>query len=243
MGALFSKSLKVQEEQMLFSSEFGATAKVNGPHEFSYFWRHWFPESAITGKPWKMADPQKELLRKHFAAWQSVNDEPLLFKNLLEVIPNINNLSSIFPSAVFLNIIREDLYVIQSTYESRKNYGDNFHKWFGIKPSNYKQIIKIKDPLIQVTEQVHYTKNDIQESLSMLPEERYINIRYEEFISAPEKVLEAINLKFNLRGWRRANRPIKDLELKTGNKVRLTAIQVEKIERHLKELKRSRKHE
>ena len=239
LGALLSQSLKVNAEKMLFNSKFGATDGISGPHEFSYFWRHWFPGSAINAAECIISKKKQTILNKHFAAWQSVNNEPLLFKNLLEVIPNIQNLSSIFPTAVFLNIIRDDFFVIQSTYESRKNYSGNYESWFGIKPKNYKKIMQIDDPLIQTTEQVFYLKKDIDESLSKIPENRYININYEDLIADPEKNISRIESKCRISNWRRPDRNCDDLSLKLGNEVRLKSDQIQLIENHLQHLKKS----
>ncbi len=243
LGALLGKSLSVNDEKMSFSSNFGATSGIGGPHEFSYFWRHWFPGSANNAKPCSLTTANARLLKKHFAAWQAVNNEPLLFKNLLEVLPNINNLSTLFPSAVFLNIYRDDVFVVQSTYESRKNYSGNHSNWFGIKPSNFEEIMKQEDPLLQSTEQVFYLKKDIQDSLSALPDERYLNISYEEFVSAPEKTINAIENKASIRRWRRNDRSVEDLNLRLGNVLRLTSDQISAIEDHMGKLRENRKHE
>jgi len=243
IGAMLNHSLRINDEKMLYSSTFGATSNVSGPHEFSYFWRHWFPESATNALPWMLSGQQQDLLRKHFAAWQSVRNEPLLFKNLLEVIPNIENLSTIFPTAVFLNIIRDDFFVIQSTYESKKNYGEEYKSWFGIKPKNYREIMEIDDPLIQSTEQVFYLKRDIAGSLSQIPKDRYLNIAYEDFMSSPEKIIGEIATKIKINPWRRSDREHHDLNLESGNKVRLQKDQINIIKSHLKYLKEAKNYE
>jgi len=236
IGALLSKSLKVNEEEIQFNSFYGATKGINGPHEFSYFWRDWFPGSAENAKPYYLSDEQKVLINRHFAAWQSVDHEPLLFKNLLEIIPNIINVNEIFQTAVFVNIIREDFFTIQSTYESRKKYGGSYDSWFGVKPSNYKDVIRISDPLLQTVEQVFYTKLDIASSLKKLPDEKYINVYYEDFISNPGDVLNKIESKFGLKKWRRRDAGYQNLNLSSGNKIRLKAEQVEIIKNRLNQL-------
>jgi hypothetical protein len=229
LGALVSKSLKLDEQPMEFRSDFGATLGASGPHEFSYFWRHWFPGCAQDAKPMELPEVQATLLKKHFAAWQSISEEPLLFKNLLEVVPNIHVLAKIFPTAIFLNIQREDLYVVQSTLESRKSYGGDYQNWFGVKPSNFEEIMKEPNPLVQVVKQVHYLKKEIEESLSRLPDDRYINISYEDLIDSPEKTIESIDSKFKLGQWRRPDRLIENLDLRKGNRIRLSPDQVSAI--------------
>lgn len=236
LGAIISKSLNLNNESIGFDSKFGATLGVKGPHEFSYFWRHWFPESAALAKAWNMPPSHEKQFKKHLAAWQSVNEQPLLFKNLLEVVPNIVNLSKMFPPAIFLNIVREDLFVVQSTYECRKKYNGDYNSWFGIRPKNYKQIMEIEDPLIQCTEQVFHVKKDISDALSTLPDERYLTLKYEDFVSDTESVIDLLNSKFNLDPWNKEEKRIEDLKLKSGNKIRLDTADVQKVESHLETL-------
>lgn len=236
LGALVSRSLNLGEQDMAFRSDFGATGGVNGPHEFSYFWRHWFPGSAQNAQPWDMSEADAALLKKEFAAWQAVGDEPLLFKNLLEVVPNIHNLAALFPTALFVNISRDDLFVIQSTYESRMNYGGDHAEWFGVKPSNFREVIRTADPLLQVVEQVHYLKQEIAGSLATLPDGRHLTVRYEDLVTDPEGTIGAIDAKCGLTRWRRDDRPINVLDLHPGNAIRLSDDQVEAIRAHWQSL-------
>ena len=238
LGALVSRSLQLGEQNMTFRSDFGGTGGLSGPHEFSYFWRQWFPDSAQNAQPWDMSAAQAALLTKELAAWQAAADEPLLFKNLLEVVPNIQSLAALFPTAVFLNVSRDDLFVIQSTYESRMNYAGDHAEWFGVKPTNFREVIKTADPLLQVVEQVHYVKQDIAESLAALAKNRYLNLRYENLIADPGGTIGAIDAKSGLTRWRRNDRALDALDLHPGNVIRLSDEQVEAIRTHQKSLRR-----
>lgn len=238
IGSLLSYNLKINDETTSFNSKFGATSGINEPHEFSYFWKYWFPESAKNGKSFKITEKNKISLRKHLDAWQSISNEPLLFKNLLEIIPNIENLSEIFPSAVFVNIERNDFYVIQSTLESRLNYGGNYNNWFGVKPKNYLEIITNEDNLIQVIDQVFYVKQDIINSLSKIDKSRYININYEDFITNPESIIKNIENKFNIGKWRINNKIVNKSALISGNIIRLKADQIKSIKDRIQYLKK-----
>lgn len=239
LGALVSKSMGLGEENMAFRSDFGATGGANGPHEFSYFWRHWFPGSAHNARPWNLSEAHATLLKKEFAAWQAVGDEPLLFKNLLEVIPNIQGLAALFPTAMFVNISRDDLFVIQSTYESRKNYGGDHAAWFGVKPSNFREVMKTADPLLQIVEQVHYLKREIANSLASLPSSRSLHVRYEDLVADPANTIRTIEERCGLARWRRDDRTIDALDFRSGNDIRLSEEQVEAIRAHCRSLGRA----
>lgn len=228
VGEALSRSLGLDEGPSSFESKFGATADINGPHEFSYFWSHWFPGSAIDARPHKPPDASEAKLKRQLAAWQSIAHEPLLFKNLLEVIPNISILAELFPTAFFLNIEREDLFVIQSTYESRVGYGGAHDAWFGVKPSNFVKIQANSDQLLQVIDQVFWVKRDISAALRRLDTERSMTITYEDLVvSSPIKPIAAIERAFRLSPFRREGQEVADIDLRGGNRLRLPRDKVE----------------
>ncbi|MCG5495991.1 sulfotransferase [Ectothiorhodospira variabilis] len=237
LGAVVTRSLGIGSEgPQSFTSSFGATTDLTGPHEFSYFWRSWFPGSADDARPQALTADRAQNFKRQLAAWQSVTNEPLLFKNLLEVVPNIAILAKMLPSAVFLNIEREDLFVIQSTFESRIRYSGRPDTWFGVKPSQFKKIQRLHDPLTQVVEQVFWVKREISEALDSLESERSLTVTYESLVSSPDSVLATIEETLQLMPYRRASYHSSKLSIKDGNVVRFTAKQRRKINQKLTQL-------
>lgn len=237
VGEAVSRSLGIGSEgPTAFASNFGATADLTGPHEFSYFWRDWFPGSADDARPRDLTADRALKFKGQLAAWQAVANEPLLFKNLLEVVPNIAILAELLPSAVFLNIERDDLFVIQSTYESRIRYAGRAGAWFGVKPSGFESIQRLDDPLSQVVEQVFWVKREISEALNRLESGRALTVSYESIISSPACVIAAIEEAFQLKSFRRASYHMSELSIRNGNEVRLSTEQRETIARRLSQL-------
>src|SRR5690554_1355071 len=117
-GALLSESLNFNNEVLNYNSDLGYTQGLNGPHEFGYFWNYWFPYDAYEKEFSQTCQNDQDfvnLINQLTAFYQ----KPMVFKNLHKPSFNIELLSRLFPSAIFLNVEREPIFVAQSTYESR----------------------------------------------------------------------------------------------------------------------------
>lgn len=189
IGAKIYESFDFKEGKKSFVSDLGYTQGINGPHEFGYFWKRWFPWLAYEEAEYEKIN--YPLLQKELAAWQSIKNRPLVFKNLIYLTYHLNEIQDIFPNAFFLNIEREDIYTIQSTYQSRLRLYNSEEEWFGIKPKVYKEILSL--PVIdQIVRQVCHIKKDIRRQLQQVPNNRYLNIQYSKLVKDPRKVLSQI---------------------------------------------------
>lgn len=243
LGTVLFESLDLTSELISHESSYGSTKGVLGTHEFSFFWKRWFKDAAEHGQKNDLSSYQAERLVKELASWQMIKNQPLIFKNLLEVIPNIDVLSKVLTRAVFINIVREDINVIQSTYEARLNYGGDYSSWFGVKPYNVKELMEIQNPLKQITSQVFSVKDQIFGSLSSLSKDRYINISYEELVNSPNKVLMDIEGYFRLKEWRKFEKKDVISKLELRNNLRFNEHEMKVVECHLQYLKKRNQYE
>lgn len=190
IGAKIYESFNIQHDSKSYRSDLGYTKGLEGPHEFGYFWKQWFPWLAYEEKNYDEIDYSR--LQKELAAWQSVQNRPLVFKNIIYVSYHLKKIHEIFPNAFFLNISREDIYTIQSTYQSRLRLYNSEKKWFGIKPKIYEELLSL--PAIdQIVRQVYHVKKDIRDQLKGIPNNRYLDIQYSELIESPDRILKQIN--------------------------------------------------
>ncbi len=194
IGAMLYKNLSdnLDNNTLDFNSDLGYTIGLQGPHEFGYFWKKWFP-----WKSWE--EPQYEkidysLLQKELAAWQNVNDNALIFKNLTILDSNIEILSKIFPNAFFVNVERDPIFNCQSTYQSRVKLFGNDKEWFGVKPPEYTTIKKLSIAE-QIVYQIFYTRQNINKQLQKIENNRFVTISYESFTENPNKILESLYLQ------------------------------------------------
>ncbi len=194
IGALLANELRQKQRPQPpdFTSELGTTYGYDGPHEFGYFWQHWFPYNEThqtSGEALRTMNTR--LLRQELAAVESVFDCPLTFKNPIVFSLNMTALSSILPTAVFVVCRRQPLYVIQSTLLSRIRYHGQKDKWFSIKPREYTWLKDLPYP-DQLAGQAFYTEQRITESLDEIDPMRYVVVEYENLCAAPEAELERI---------------------------------------------------
>jgi len=221
IGAKLYDSFRTKDTKSEYRSDLGFTEGLDGPHEFGYFWKKWFPWLAYEIAEYELINYTE--LRKELAAWQSVRNEPIIFKNLIYLTYHIQKIYQEFNNSYFLNIERDDIYTIQSSYLSRLKLFGKKISWFGIKPRNFEDIRELP-PLEQVTAQVLNIKKDIRNQLNLIPENRHITIRYSDLVEDPNSVLLRVE---NLIGHK--------LEFKTNNDIpdQLTNANEEKVDSQL----------
>jgi hypothetical protein len=214
IGASLYKSLtnNSSENNLDLTSDLGYTKGLEGPHEFSYFWKKWFPWESWEEKNFNKFD--YSIIQKQLAAWESINNSPLVFKNLIQIDYNIEKLYSLFPNSIFIYLKRDLKFNIQSTYQSRIKLFNDETKWFGVKPSNYLELVKL--PVIeQITKQIISINNDIEDQLSNIPNKNVININYEDLM---KDYLNEINKIVSLTSLEKLENNNK-IELRSANKI------------------------
>ena len=195
IGALLFRELRRKSKRQYteFTSELGTTYGYEGPHEFGYFWQHWFPYDNETHQTSEedLAAMDIALFRQELAAIESVFDVPLTFKNPIVFSLNMTALADVLPRAVFLVCHRDPLYVAQSTLLSRIKFHGRKEQWFSVKPREYTWL-KDRPYPEQIAGQIFYTEQCVKASLSQLASHRYHIIEYNDLCADPEKQLKKI---------------------------------------------------
>ena len=191
IGTLISNSLRKKDyiDNINFQSDLGYTLGCDGPHEFGYFWRKWFPEATFEGR----GPEDKTSLVKTFAALEHEWRAPVLIKNLISCSFHISQLAELFPKSIFLHIAREPFFSAQSTYLSRIRLFGKPDAWFGLKPPEYPKLKKVSSPWVQIAGQLFYTQKHIEKALEPLPANRKMCIAYETLCRQPKEMLNKIN--------------------------------------------------
>jgi len=226
IGAVLYKSLSKnlnQNNKTDLTSDLGYTSGLNGPHEFGYFWKKWFPWQSWEEK--KCDNIDYNILQKQLAAWQSIDNNALIFKNIIQVSFNIEKIAELFHNAFFIHIKRKPEFVVQSTYQSKKKLFGNRENWFGLKPPEYNDI-KNLTVLEQITAQVYYSRKFIDKTLEN-KKINSINLDYENLVAEPNKILEKISNSLNL------NLKKKDIpSLNHTNQIKLSQTEFDKIKQY-----------
>lgn len=197
IGAMLFKNLSsnLDENTLDLSSDLGYTKGLSGPHEFGYFWKRWFPVRSWEKKENELID--YSLLEKELSAWETVENTPLIFKNIIDVSFNIQKLSEIFPNAFFIHIKRQPEFVVQSTYLSRIKFFNDEKEWLGLEPPEY-EALKRLDTFDQISAQVFYSRRFIENAL-LKKKNNSLTINYEDFISNSEGIISEIGYRLKLK--------------------------------------------
>ncbi len=205
IGTVFARSLLKQgQSNVNLQSDLGYTSGYEGPHEFGYFWRKWFPEATLEGH----GPPDKSFLVKTLAAMEHEWQASMIFKNLLTCSFVIQELAELFPKSIFIYIERDLFFTAQSTYLSRIKLFGSPDVWFGLKPPEFNELQKLTSPFDQIAGQLFFSKTHIEESLSKIPQAQKIILTYKELTKQPQLIIDSIievlranKAKFHLNDW------------------------------------------
>lgn len=235
VGAYLYKSLfkNLDNLEVAYSSDLGYTESIHGPHEFGYFWRRWFPYEAYEQNFTEEAFAPGELAHE-LAALESVFAVPLVFKNIITCDFNIERLAKELPTALFINIKRDPIHCIQSTYLSRLKMFGTDTEWMGVKPPEY-PLLKEMPVFDQIAGQLHFVKKYIDASLHKISPERSITVRYEDFTENPSNILHDIFEMVRRNGFKIEKRDRIVPSISSTNSKRLADVDFEKIIEALKQ--------
>ncbi len=217
-GAMLYESFvrDIELQQTSLSSDLGYTKGLNGPHEFGYFWKKWFPWES-----WESMDVKRkdyDIFKRQLAAWEGISGNPLLFKNIVQMDFKISAIKKILPDAFFIFLKRDLIYNVQSTYQSRiKLFGDE-REWFGAKPPGFYNYLELP-VLEQIAMQIVDTNSTIQDQLDAIPACDQETVQYENLIENPDAELCKLGEKLALKKRQRSE--FSKSELVSGNSVKV----------------------
>ncbi|MEN6624117.1 MAG: sulfotransferase [Smithella sp.] len=180
--------------EITFQSSFGTTRKIQEPHEFGYFWRHWLsldqspthklsPDllTSLDKKGLKVA-LEKEILTSF--------QRPVVFKNVICGL-QAAFLTEIHPLSLFIHISRDPFITAASILKSRQARFGSYDTWWSLKPSTWPFSQYGKDASSEVAMQVYECRREIDEELSK-PNVQVLQMTYEDLCGQTLHSLERI---------------------------------------------------
>jgi hypothetical protein len=165
-------------------SDFGFIRGFSSPSEAGGIFRYWFDSQEYNYE-------KKNLIKKTIYSLSNRHNAPFLNKNLYNSF-RMDKIHDLFPNALFIHIYRNPLYIAQSLILARKRENGSQYFWFGVKPPNYEDIKKIKDPFEQVFHQIFSISESIK-NFSDRHSINIINIKYEDLCEKTRSELLKIN--------------------------------------------------
>ncbi len=178
-----------------FTSDLGRTEGAAGPHEFGYFWTHWFGfrddlSHCLNSSQKSLVD--KKGLFETLCLITIFWNKAVLFKNLTCGL-QADFLSEMYPKSFFIYLDRNLYDTGGSILLARKQYMGSVLKWWALRPSTWPFSEEIqKNPAMSVAKQMIDCKSDIERALAKVSSDRIQRITYEELIEDPKKIIDEI---------------------------------------------------
>jgi hypothetical protein len=189
LGAMLERDLLDPEAGSSLNSRFGMTDALHEPNEWGWFWQYWLGidegesycrDSAVVDSPGFLSK---------IAALEAVKKAPLIFDNVY-ASANFPILEAILPRTVIIRLRRDPYYICNSHINARiDRYGD-IGCFYGIRPRNIGEILRLDDPVEQVVVQVKSVIEEMNETLARVPQANILTIDYETFVEDPPALVE-----------------------------------------------------
>jgi LPS sulfotransferase NodH len=171
------------------SSYYGHTSGMRGVNEGLHVWNRWLGEDRNTA-PRQLDPAAVGDMRRFFAAWSQAFGRPLLNKSNRNTFC-IQPLAAALPTAVFIVVRRDPIYVAQSLLQARKTVQGDWSVGWGLGAQREGRSPST-DPMADVVDQVQYCDEQLRAQAKNLPPERVIEIQYEDFCRDPEAHVLAV---------------------------------------------------
>ncbi|WP_417215144.1 sulfotransferase [Alcanivorax sp.] len=186
----FRDELTVPAQQSQYVSDYGKTAGILSPHEFSFYFRRFFPVKVgekLTDSQLSESDPGGFV--SGLTSFASALGSPVALKGLL--IQYNLSLFLEYSNVYILHVQRDPVENICSLYRHRKIVAGDENEWISVKPPQF-DFLKDMSPIEQVAGQVHFTNEEISLQLQSFSSERVISIAHEDFCRSPEALYNEI---------------------------------------------------
>lgn len=179
-----------------FYSTHGVTERLEEPHEFGYFWSKYLTTQNNTHEPDNTRKLDTELLSKELQSINGVFQKPTIYKCLLGAyfVPALLAIENIFILVIERNI--KDLQ--NSILKVREERLGSSEKWWSLRPKDYSRLSKL-EPQQQVKRQIESIYSSIHSGLKSTKSEDFLYIDYSFLANRPEKVLDQIISKVELK--------------------------------------------
>lgn len=184
-----------------FNSNNGKTRGALEPNEFWYFWRRFLPDDlrGYTSED-LLKDIDIQTMRRELWGMAQVFGKPVALKGMI-CNYHIPFLNQVFPKAVFISMHRNMNSQVRSVLEARKRQYGSSEKWYSFLIPEYEELSKISVPEVQARRQIECINQAVAEGLETVPDDKKIQVKYEQFCQNPEYVYHEIQKKLEKQNF------------------------------------------
>lgn len=192
-GAVLSRIVLKEMRPGSYSSSYGSTEDLAGPHEFSYFWKRLFGIQDDSDIRFSQLERETDWskVQEVLTAIGSQFDGPMTYKAFYPAyFPE--QFQSLFPNSLWIFISRPLLEVADSLTRAREAYYGERSKWLSMYAEGYQEYLK--EPYWrQIALQIRdLSRIFLNEAPSKLPTDRVLHVSYGELCSDPRGFLERV---------------------------------------------------
>jgi len=175
---------RLARRKVTYRSYYGNTASLGSPNDAFSIWNRWLGEDRYQ-VPDHISPERAANLRSFFAAWEAAFGRPFLNKNNRNTAA-VRLLATALPTARFIIIRRDPLFVAQSLLEARQTVqGDPYAGW-GLAAN---QEPNGTDRLADVADQVLRIDSMLEAQLAEIDPARVLEVGYTELCAEPAQVV------------------------------------------------------
>jgi len=211
-----------------FSSNLGKTSGALSLSEFTYFWRRFIPNY----DPQYLSPTEENQidgvgLASGMASIEAVIQKPLAMKAFI-IQYNLPKLYEIFNNAVFVQVRRNPLYVMQSIYEARIVFYNTLDIWWSVKPREFGELEHL-DIYHQIAGQVYYTELALADGLGQIPVKNQLIVEYEEVCQSPSEFYAKLKDKYKENNYELPDDVNLPKAFMPSNKIRIPETEMQKL--------------
>ena len=181
LGALLQEDMQTNDYVSNFRSKLGNTFGPLEPHEWGWFWRHWLRLKGDDHYCSKNDPPDFKVLSSLFGAIESVTEAPLIFDSVF-AMANIREMRQAIPKTLAAHVIRPPYYVCNSIIKGRLARSGNLSEFYGHRPRNIDDILKINDPVEQIVRQVKSILDEMERDLASFSSDEVFTVHQDELL-------------------------------------------------------------
>lgn len=178
-----------------FSSNLGKTKGLLEPNEYWFLWKYLLFGDDFLDKEIDdisripMTKLEQKNVKETISSLPLIYQKPYLFKgNLFNyVIPKIQ---SIFENSIFVYVKRDTASNVASLKRAREKYFDNSKLWYSFKIPEYHFLKNISNIDKQITGQVYYNNQAIQNGLKKIDKSKKMTVDYDDLCKNPDQYFE-----------------------------------------------------
>lgn len=187
----FQDELTIPGSNDEFESNYGKTAGLLAPHEFSFYFRRFFPFQVgerVDEDALRTCDVSGFI--DGLTLFGAALDQPVALKGLL--VQYHLELFEAASNVVIMHVYRNEVDNICSLMRHRHHVAGDPNEWISVRPPQFDWLRRL-NPVEQVAGQVHFTNREILRQLSGFPAERVVTVDHESFCLNPRRLRDELN--------------------------------------------------